>query len=212
MSLLELVVATAIAMLLLTATYELMLPGLGAWTSSNERAHLRQHALSLLTRIRHDLEMTCSDSIWMATSTDPGTQEATATLTFLDATDASGNIHVADDGSVIWQSYEVIYHNPVESQVSLGHRPLQYSASNELVRHLTTVVRDPYRDRCLCRQVVGLSVESPIDTFFAVDQDPTRLCPVVVRAHLRDLHQDCLLETAATSQLYANLPGEVTSK
>lgn len=214
MSLAELVVASAIGMLMLTATYELMIPGLRSWALSNKRSHVRQSALAVVNRVAHDLRASCIESIWTSPDTvvdpDTGLTEDATSLSFLSACDTSGRIRQRSDGSVIWQCYEVLYLDGPRQILYIGTRPLAFDESGCLVYRLESFRPDPDRDRPLSRGVRGFKAEATLDPLAArfggtgSVLDPVRTNPVTVTVHVHDLEEDCRLFTAVNTGLAAD--------
>lgn len=212
-SLAELVIASFVGLLLLTATYELLVPGLRAWTASNRRSHVRQGGLATLTRIGHDLRMTCIESVVLVSGegTDPltGAPEDTAWLSMLTACDETGELRRHEDGFPEWQRYVVIYHDPQSQQVRLGYRELLFdeTKSPPQLRYRLENFAPQDQDRVIGRKIVGLRVEAEQSS----DQDAVeaqsailRANPIVLRIHIRDDAEDCVLETAASAALVGN--------
>lgn len=208
----ELVVASALATLLLSATYMLMVPGLRAWTVSNKRSHVRQTALALLNRLAHDLRGACVESVVTRPRTwvDPetGSTEDAVDISFLNAFDGQGRIGQNEDGQIVWRSYEVIYLDTAVRTLYIGQRDLLEDARGNLVMRLEAFAPDPVRDRPLGRGVCGLWAQPTIDslatTFLrgeGTGSDLVRINPVYARIHVRDEQEDCRLSTAVNALL-----------
>ena len=206
-SLAELVVGMFLIVLLMSAAYEMLIPGLRAWTVANKRSHVRQTSLLAINRIARDIEASCIESVTVQPDThiDPETDHAedAYTVSFLSAFDASGQIRERPDGSIIWQQYEVVHLDAVRHLLYLGYRPLLYDESDNLVMRLETFTPDPL-DRPLARGVRGFSAETAVDELASVFSDPAapaRTNPVTLKVHVRDDTESCTLSTAANTGL-----------
>lgn len=209
MTLTELVVAMFIALLMLTAAYQLLIGGLRSWTTANMRSHVRQTALSVLTRIIHDVKMSSVEALVVIPGTyddaETGDHEEASSLTLLCPYDDQGRIRYRDGGEVVWQKYLVFYLDGPRHEIRLGERPLVYDATGSVLYRLKTFVPDP-RDRVIGRNVRGLGIETAVDPYardFGASPAAaqTRTNPVTVRLHVRDRNEDCRLETAASTLL-----------
>ncbi len=208
-TLVEVIVASFVGMLLLTATYELMVPGLRSWAASNVRSHLRQNALAVLARVAHDVKMSSIDSLVVLPGkwTDPesGVEEEACAITLMSAFDDAAQLRQREDGTAIWQKYVVFYLDTARHELRIGERPLAYDATGSILYRLQQVVPDAARDRTIGRNVRGLGLETAIDPF-SMDFVPSgdaapvvRTNPVLLRLHLRDHLEDCRLETSVAT-------------
>ena len=206
-TLLELVVASAIGMVLLLATYQLMVPGLRIWASTNERGHLQQQVVTAVTRLRHDLELTTISSLTIDTQhvrdLELGTDEPVSSISFVSPVGEDGGVRVRSDGTMVWQHYAVAYLDPARHEIRLGRRPLVLSDSGDVVLRLDHFLPDP-DDHVLARQARGLLVDSSLDPS---SEEPVRINPVKIVVHARDIHHECTLGTSATTLLDGDLPG-----
>lgn len=209
-TLFELVVASAIALVLLLATYQLMVPGLRIWASTNERGHPQQQVVSVVNRLQHDLKLTTLESLTIDTQRvhdpDLGTTEPASALSFLSPVGDDGAIRVRNDGSMVWHHFVVAYLDPARHQIVLGTRPLATTDAGEVVMRLDHFLPDP-DDRVLARQVRGFLVDSPLDPS---SEEPLRVNLVRVVVHARDLHHECTLGTNVTTLIDGDLPGGAT--
>lgn len=208
MSLAELVIASFLALLLMTATYELLIPGLRAWTVSNKRSHVRQTTLLSLNRIARDLTASCVESVLVRPGalTDPtsGATEEAYGMSFLSALDDSGRIRQQADGSIIWQRYEVVYLDPWRHVLYIGYRPLLFDDSENLAMRLEHFAPDPSVDRPLARGVRAFWAEAAVDALasdFSDSSEPVRTNPITLGIHVRDDTEDCTLTTAVNAAL-----------
>jgi len=193
--------------LLMTATYELLIPGLRSWTVANKRSHVHQTALYALNRIARDLEASCVESVQVrtdfSTDSESGQVEEASALSFLSAVDDKGEIHERTDGAIIWQRYEVIYLDAARHTLYVGQRPLQYDDSDGLVMRLESYSPDPL-DRPLARAVRRFSAEAAVDALASSFSDPAapvHTNPVTLKIEVRDDTETCTLTTAVDTAL-----------
>lgn len=209
-SLLEAVVAAALLLLCLAALYELLVPGLRAWTISNRRSHLRQGVLSTITRVSHDLKLTCVESVViipaMVLDPDTGRLESSDAVSFLWAFDERGEFLTdSEDGRPAWQRYEVIYHDPNTRQVHVGWRSLDRTRNVE--RRLSAFTRQPLTDPVIGRLVRGLAVKGrPRGSPPSGTPEPRilRANPFSIEVRGRDEDEECSLETSVSTLLVGN--------
>jgi len=209
MTLVEVVVASVVALLMLTAAYQLLIGGLRQWTTANMRSHVRQTAVAVLTRVIHDVKMSSIDGIVVNPGTyddaETGEREEASAMTLLCPYDDQGGIRYRDDGEVVWQKYLVVYLDPLRHEVRLGTRPLRYDPGGSVLYRLRDCTPDP-RDRVIGRNVRGLGIETTLDPFArdfsgSASSSETKTNPVTVRLHVRDRSEDCRLETSTSTQL-----------
>lgn len=205
-TLLELVVASAIAMLLLLATYQLLVPGLRIWASTNERGHLQQQVVSAVVRLQHDLKLTSIGSLTIDTQSvrdlDLGTDERASSVSFVSAMRDDATMRVRNDGSLVWDHFVVVYLDPSRHELRLGRRPLPAADTPSVTPRLDHFLPEP-EDRVLARQIRGFTVDSPLDPS---SDEPLRVNPVTITVHGRDLHHECTLGTRATTLIDGDLP------
>lgn len=193
--------------LLMTATYELLIPGLRIWTVANKRSHVHQTALYALNRISRDLESSCVESVAVrtdiSTDSESGRVEEASALSFLSAVDDKGEIHERTDGTIVWHHYEVIYLDGARHLLYIGIRPLQYDDSDGLVMRLESYAPDPL-DRPLARGVRRFSADAAVDALassFVDPAAPVHTNPVTLKIEVRDDTETCALTTAVDTAL-----------
>lgn len=215
-TLVELIVAMAVGLLLLTATYELMIPGLRSWSVATVRSHVRQTALAILTRMAHDVKMSSIESLVVIPGSGPdpdgGAIEERCALTLMSPIDDDGVLRQRDDGTAVWQKYVLFYLDVPSHELRIGTRPLQFDPTKSVPVRLATFTPDPARDRVIGRGVRGLGVETAIDRFakdFQAlgDAGVMRANPVLLRVHIRQNGDDCTLENAIATQLVGDTAG-----
>lgn len=213
-TLLELTIAMGLGMMLLASAYALLSPGLRTWAHTNTRAHLRQQVTTSLTRVVHDLSLTCIDSVVIEHQRNG--KEGCDAVGFLSPYDDQGNIRTLDDGTPDWQRYEVLYLDADRREVRVGYRPLVRDEDEAIVYRQPGIVADFANDHTIARNVEALLFDAdlePTDDRFELvtPETPTRQNPVRVTVHAHHLEEDCRLNTAVSSLLPGRQRTEVPS-
>ena len=205
--------ASALALLCLTAMYELFVPGMRAWTVSNRRSHLRQAVLVTMSRVSHDLKSTCVESVVIAPGTaryaDAPQDEDSDRVTFAWARDDQGHFRRRPlDGAPDWQQYEVIYHDPRLQEVRIAYRtPFRYDPVTGALCRLEAFSGVRSREHVLARGIRGFSVRGrPRGNTPAGTRETAilRANPFSIRVHGRDEDEDCTLQTAVSALMVVN--------
>lgn len=160
-SLFELVVAFGLLMLVMLITYRLMVPGLRAWTAANQRSQMQQNAFIGVTRIAHELQQTCIQSVKIGTYDDAGHTEPW--LAFLSPFDHDTGRFTQDasTGAISWQEYHVFYVD-ASGRLYVGWRPLQRDSTNAVINQLPGFSPNPTSDRIISRSVSRLDVHTAL--------------------------------------------------
>lgn len=128
MSLVEILVGSALLLMLFGLIVMLLLPGWRAWTKSEGRSDVSQNAIVVMGRVSTDFRNAHASSVWAETRavTDPvdGRPARHDYVIFLVALDYDGNIVVSPDGDPIWQKRIVFYHDGEAQQVRSTEIPL----------------------------------------------------------------------------------------
>lgn len=163
MTLAEVVVVSAILLLLLGIVIAFLVPGLRAWTRSDASSRAQQQSLVVIALLTREVQHAKPDTIKvirMETEDPPGTSVRRDGVFFVSSLDKRGEEQCDSSGDPLWQQVVYVYHQGDSRQVCCQRSPLRPPAPDP--PPVVSVSPQP-DDRVVARHVTSLRLALSAD-------------------------------------------------